>query len=579
MPLGAGTVLLSGGGQTAAAAPPGGLPAVRDPRYLAPIADARAVPRFVTPLPRPSRIDLSDGGSRTLVMAPVTQDVVGAGLGLRTPVWGFGAVGGPAGARPSWPGPTLVARSGRPVRVRWRNALPFRHLLPLDTTVHWAFSGTGRSIEHDGVPTIVHLHGGHSDAGSDGHPDAWYTPGGARGPRFTGTRPTYDNSQEAATLWYHDHTLGLTRLNVYAGLAGFYLLRDDRELSLIERGALPSGPYEVELAIQDRDLRPDGSLAFPDAPAAAPDWPGGPSVLPEFFGSVIVVNGAAWPVLDVEPRRYRLRLLNASNSRFYRLSAHGVRPVPVTQIGADGGFLDRPAALDRPLLLAPGERADLIVDFRGHEGALIDLTNDAPVPFPDGDPVAPPADRVLRFRVSLPYDRRVPEAVPPRTLRETPFRAGGAPARTRRLVLTEHMDRYDRPKPMLGTVERGMLEWMEPVTETPALHSTEIWEFYNTTDDAHPVHLHLVQFQILDRAPFTAVQDPVTGALSDIATGSRRPPGADENGPKDTVRALPGEVTRLRAVFDKPGVFVWHCHILDHEDHEMMREYEVVDDG
>ncbi|MFH8618677.1 multicopper oxidase family protein [Streptomyces sp. NPDC017979] len=575
--LGAG-VLLAGTGQSRAVAAARRLPAVSDPRYLTPIADARAVPRFVNALPRPTRLDLGERGSATLAMVPTTQDVIGGGLGLRTPVWGFTAAGEPGTGRPpaSWPGPTLVANAHRPVRVRWVNALPYRHLLPVDTTVHWAFAGTDRTIEADGVPAVVHLHGGHTAADSDGHPDAWYTPGGVTGPAFSGTRFTYDNSQESATLWYHDHALGITRLNVYAGLAGFYLLRDEHEKELVGRGELPGGSYEVELAIQDRDFRPDGALAFPDLPAAAQDWPGGPSVRPEFFGQVITVNGAAWPVMDVEPRQYRLRLLNGSNSRFYRLSVGGAWPFPTTQIGTDGGFLNAPVPLRQPLLLAPGERADVVVDLRGRGGQSFDLTNDAPTPFPDGTAVSPPADRVLRLRVGLPYDRRVPEPSLPRTLRAAPWHEGGDPVRTRRLVLTEGMDQYDRPKPMLGTVDKGMLEWMDPVTETPALGTTEIWEFYNTTADAHPIHLHLVRFQVLDRASFTAVKDPETGALSEIRTGRRQPPEGGESGPKDTVRALPGQVTRVRAVFDRRGRYVWHCHMLDHEDHEMMREYEVT---
>ncbi|MEU5979299.1 multicopper oxidase [Streptomyces sp. NPDC047315] len=575
--LGAGAPL-AGTGPSRAVAAAGRLPSVSDPRYLTPIADARAVPRFVNPLPRPTRVALGDRGSATLAMVPVTQDVIGGGLELRTPAWGFTVAGGPGQGRSpaSWPGPTLVADAHRPVRVRWVNSLPNRHLLPVDTTVHWAFTGTDRTIEADGVPAVVHLHGGHTAADSDGHPDAWYTQRGVTGTRFAGTRFTYDNSQESATLWYHDHALGITRLNVYAGLAGFYLLRDEHERELVERGELPAGPYEVELAIQDRDFYPDGSLAFPDAPAAADDWPGGPSVRPEFFGQVIVVNGAAWPVMDMEPRQYRLRLLNGSNSRFYRLSVGGDWPFPVTQIGTDGGFLNAPAPLERPLLLAPGERADVVVDLRGRAGASFDLTNDAPTPFPDGTAVAPPADRVLRLRVSLPYDRRVTEPSLPRALRTAPFHEGGVPVRTRRLVLTEGMDQYNRMKPMLGTVDKGMLEWMDPVTETPVLDTTEVWEFYNTTQDAHPIHLHLVRFQVLDRAPFTAVQDPETGALSEIRTGPRLQPDEGEAGPKDTVRALPGQVTRVRAFFDREGRYVWHCHMLDHEDHEMMREYEVT---
>ncbi|WP_031508971.1 multicopper oxidase family protein [Streptomyces megasporus] len=574
-----GALLFPGLDTAPARATPGrGLPSVDHPLYLDPIADPDAIPRFVRELPRPARVDLSNGGSRTIAMAPARQDVLGCGPELRTPVWGFGQVGraGAGRAPVTWPGPTVVARRHRPVRIHWANALPFGHLLPVDTTIHWAYTGTDHTLAGTGVPTVVHLHGAHTGAGDDGHPEAWYTLGGATGPRFVRARSCYDNDQEAATLWYHDHTMGLTRLNVYAGLAGFYLLRDDRELALLGRNRLPAGRYELELAIQDRMFHPDGRLAYPDAPADSPRWPGGPSIRPEFYGQVITVNGRAWPYLEVEPRQYRLRLLNASNSRFYRLSAGGGWPFPVTQIGSDNGFLHEPHRLDGPLVLSPGERADLVVDFRDHRGATFELTNDAPTPFPYGAPVAPPADRVLQFRVTRPYDRRVAEPRLPGAFRDAPYRVAGRPARTRRLLLLNGRDEFGRPRPRLGTVEHGALGWKDPITETPRLNTSEVWEVFNTTFETHPVHLHLAHFQVLERASFTATRDPRTGALSDIRIGRTRPPEVGESGPKDTVMVPPGSVTRVKAHFDRRGVYVWHCHILEHEEHDMMRNYEVV---
>ncbi|MFI7314872.1 multicopper oxidase family protein [Streptomyces hygroscopicus] len=562
----------------AQAAPRQTLPPVTDPLYLNPIADPQAIPRFVNALPRPSRIDVTAGGTRTLRASPVVQDVLGGGLGLTTPVWGFGQNGSRRGSgmSVSYPGPTFVAFKDRPVHVHWVNELPFRHLLPVDTTIHWAFQHTDYTIARNGVPSVVHLHGGHTDPQSDGHPDAWYTVTGTHGPRFAGTRFSYGNTQEAATLWYHDHALGITRLNVYAGLVGFYFLRDRHELSLIEDHKLPSGPYEIELAIQDRMFYPDGRLAYPDIPADSPDWPGGPSVQPEFFGQVILVNGKAWPHLDVEPRQYRLRLLNGSNSRFYRLSVDGSWPFPVTQIATEDGFLYRPLPLDAPLVISPGERVELVVDFRGLRGSQFTVTNDAPTPFPDGTPVAPPADQVLQLRVSRPLDQKVPEPRLPGTLRKAPFTVDKPPARTRQLLLFEGTDSFGRPRPLLGTVEKGGLAWSDPITEDPALNTAEIWEVFNTTPDTHPIHLHLVRFQVLDRAPFTADQDPRTGALTNIQVGEAQPPGPGEQGPKDTVQMPPGQVTRIKALFDKRGLYVWHCHILEHEDNEMMRNYQVT---
>ncbi|WP_258574855.1 multicopper oxidase family protein [Streptomyces shenzhenensis] len=561
----------------ARAALPRTLPSVTDPLYRDPVADPLAVPRFANALPRLPRIDMTAGGSRTLRASPVDQDVLGGGLGLTTPVWGFGHYGGQpgSGVSTSYPGPTLVALKDVPVHVYWDNDLPFRHLLPVDTSIHWAFRHTAHTIAKNGVPSVVHLHGAHVEPRSDGHPDAWYTATGTHGPRFAGTRFSYENTQEAATLWYHDHTVGITRLNIYAGLSGFYFLRDPRELSLIEHHELPSGPHEIELVIQDRMFYPDGRLAYPDAPAASPGWPGGPSAQPEFFGQVILVNGKAWPHLDVEPRQYRLRLLNGSNSRFYRLSAGGSWPFPVTQIATEDGFLYRPLPLDKPVVISPGERVDLVADFRGLRGSRFTLTNDAPTPFPDGTAVAAPANEILQLRVSRPLDQGVPEPRLPATLRKSPFAVDKPPARTRRLLLFEKTDEFGRPRPMLGTVERGALAWTDPTTEDPAPNTAEIWEVFNTTPDTHPIHLHLVRFQVLDRAPFTADQDPRTGALTNIRVGRAQPPGPAEQGPKDTVQMAPGQVTRIKALFDKRGLYVWHCHMTEHEDNDMMRNYQV----
>ena len=544
------------------------LPRVGDPQYSTPLADPLAIPRFVNTLPRPARINLLSGGCRRLVMGAAEQDVLGGGLGLTTPVWGYGE------GRPHSPGPTLEVRAHHPVEITWVNALPREHLLPLDTTAHWAFTGTDYTVAEHGVPAVVHLHGGHNDASSDGHPDAWYTRCGVTGPRFAGVRFRYGNDQEAGTLWYHDHTLGITRLNVYAGLAGLYLLRDDHELALIAADRLPHGPYELDLVVQDRAFRPDGGLAYPDLPAADDTDP--PPSQPPTYGPVIVVNGVAWPRADLEPRQYRLRLLNGCNARFLRLSVRGSWPFPAFLIGTDGGFLARPLALDTPLTLGPGERADLVVDLRDAAGEEFDLTNDAPTPFPNGVPVTPPADQVLRLRVDRPRDTTVPEPRLPERLRPGGRYTVVRPVtRTRRLLLLQRTDPQGRLHALLGTVDQGALAWTDPVTEEPDVGTVEVWELYNTTGGSHPVHLHLVRFEVLDRAPFTAVPDPVTGALSDIRLGPRRPPEPAERGPKDTVEATPGEVTRIRVLFDKPGRYVWHCHILEHEDHDMMRTLRV----
>ncbi|RKN37497.1 multicopper oxidase family protein [Streptomyces hoynatensis] len=569
----AGGALLLGGGAAARVAA-----AARLTRRAAPIADAGAFPRFVNPLPRPARVDLTSGGTANLVMAQTTQDLIGGGLGLSTPVWGIGlhkalADGIEESVPVASPGPTLVARADTPVVLTWQNALPARHLLPVDVSRHWAFSDTGYTIAENGVPAIVHLHGGHTEARSDGHPEAWYTATGTVGSLYQGPRFTHENSQEAATLWYHDHTMGITRLNVYAGLAGFYLLRDERELAHIAANRLPSGPYEIELMVQDRTFRPDGRLAYPAADA---QWPGQVGTHSQFFGEVVLVNGKAWPYLEVEPRQYRVRLLNGANSRFFRLSVNGRWPFPVWVIGGDGGFLERPQLLDRPLLIAPAERIDLVLDFREVAGGTFDVGNDAAAPFPHGPAVTSPTDRVMQFRVNQPYDRSVPEPTLPSALRESAYQVPGTPVRTRRLLLAQTIHEDGRAVPMLGTCERGVLGWSDPVTEAPGYGDTETWELYNATDQTHAVHLHLVQFEVLGEAPFEAEQDPETKALSRVSLGSFRRPNGAEAAPKDTVRVPPHHMLRLRAHFDRRGEYVWHCHLLEHEDHDMMRKFVVA---
>jgi spore coat protein A len=518
------------------------------------------------------RVDATAGGAYPIVMGEAVQDVLG--IGLPTPVWGYGR----AGTNVSYPGPTLVARRDHPVEVRWDNRLPAGHLAPVDTTLHWAFSHNGRSIAEAGVPAVAHLHGGHVDAAFDGGPEQWFTARGDTGADFVSAVSRYDNSQEAATLWYHDHTLGITRLNVYAGLAGFYLLRDDHELELIESGGLPAERHEVELVIQDRMFYPDGRLAYPDVPAVSPEWPGGPSQQPDFFGDVILVNGRAWPYLRVEPRPYRLRVLNGSDSRVYALAITPPAGPPATMvaIGTDGGFLNSPVSLSSPLVLAPGERADVVVDFSAHAGQTLTMRNLAFAPSPFGLPPSRSAAEIMQLRVDLPLDRgsAPPVTLAPR-LRDAPFHVSGAPSVTRRLILGERHDRYGRMQTLLGTSELGHLTYRDPATETPKLGDVEVWELYNDTLTAHPVHLHLAAFEVLDRAPFQAARELQTSALQDIQVGPRRAPLDQERGPKDTVLAYPGEVTRIRARFDRAGDYVWHCHNLSHEDNEMMRPLRV----
>jgi len=533
-----------------------------------PLLDPRSQRQFINPLPIPAvAAPTSPGGNHYEIAISQFRQRLGvrdpkSGAPFLTTVWGYAG---------SYPGPTIGARRGAPITVRWVNALagaqgPVPHLMPVDASVHIA---PVKDRPGSGVPVVTHLHGGRTESESDGDPDAWYTAGyRERGPMFRKEVYTYDNDQEPALLWYHDHALGLTRLNVYSGLAGLYLIRDQWEESL----GLPSGKYELPLVIQDRSFYANGELYY-HALAKEPGHPS-PSVLPEQFGEVILVNGAAWPVAEVEARRYRLRVLNGSDSRFYRMALSSGQSFLV--IGSDGGLLDAPVEL-KELLLAPAERADVIVDFSSPRlrGKTVVLENDARAPFPDGDPPNPRTNgRIMAFRISgaaAADASRVPER-----LRRVPIPFLGPTAPIRELVLFEAKDGHGRLKAMLGTAKDGALHWDHPVTENPALDAVEAWDFYNTTPDTHPVHVHLVQFRVVSRRKFKADVDQATGRLSNIRySGPPLPPPAAEAGWKDTVRANPGEVTRVVAKFDRPGRYAWHCHILSHEDHEMMRPFRV----
>ena len=542
--------------------------------------------KFAEPLPTPGVINARNGGNFNIGMYETNQY-----LGLRngntqlfTKVWGYGTSASTA----SYPGPTIRASRNEPVEVKWESQLPNNHFLPVDYSIHMAKPTLG-------VPVVAHLHGGHTESASDGLPEAWFTKGFAeKGPHWVKQKYYYQNDQEAATLWYHDHALGITRLNVYAGLAGFYLLTDPTEQNLINQNVLPSGNYEREIVIQDRMFTTDGQLYFPsnasefydEIPPLAPT----PTVLPEFFGNFILVNGMVWPQMRVEPRKYRLRLLNGSDSRFYIFKLEN--GADFLQIATDDGLLPHPVPVNE-LLLAPGERIDVVVDFTGEAGNSFKLLNVGPdEPFkgfnPNGTmsdgmggalPAADPATtgQIVQFIVNLPMSG-MPNATvgTGSTLRPNiqPLVQSGA---NRQVVLFEGTDQLGRLKPILGTLADGPLDWFAPITENPMLNDVEIWDIYNATEDAHPIHLHLVSFQILGRTDFGG-QIGLDGKLqlnSPVNFNNLTPPPANEKGWKDTAVSPPGQVTRVIAKFDRVGRYVWHCHILSHEDHEMMRPYEV----
>lgn len=543
--------------------------------------DPLSQPKFVNSLPIPQTINARNGGTFTITVSQTEQD-----LGLVNPVKGGHLLTKVWGYNGTYPGPSILARKNVPVQIYWINGLvdalnkPLPHLVPVDETIDWAFSNVHNWKQY-GVPIVTHVHGGHTESVSDGSPDAWFTPlFTQKGPAFHKGQVDpyyYNNDQDAATLWYHDHALGITRLNVYAGLAGYYLLTDGHEQQLKTGLTLPADEYDIGLAIQDRMFTADGQLYYPASREQEhePD----PSVLPEFFGDFILVNGKAWPVLEVEPRQYRFRLLDGSDSRFYNLYFSSGQPF--WQIGTDQGFLPYPVQYDQ-LLMGPGQRKDVIVDFSDPAlwNQTIILYNNARAPYPKGTPVDPrTTGRIMAFKVNKPLNTVIPKTVLPTTLRSgiNPLVQNGP---TRQLVLFESEDEYGRLKPMLGTVSNGVLTFKDDITENIALNSTEVWEVYNATEDAHPIHLHLVKFQALSRQKYFATVDQQTGKLSDIRlVGQAHLNNLNENGWKDTEIMFPGEVTRLIATFDLPGLYEWHCHILSHEDHEMMRSFYVKAPG
>jgi len=459
-----------------------------------------------------------------------------------------------------YPGPIIDAFRGQPVEVRWENHLPSQHIFEVDPHIHGAMPPT------PAVRTVPHLHGARTGSESDGLPEKWFLPG-------SGVSYSYPNGQSAATLWYHDHAVGITRLNVYAGLSGFYLLRDDEERAM----GLPSGNYEIPLLLQDRTLDDAGQLVYSPTHEDGAKLP--PGIWgPEFFGELPVVNGALYPYLQVEPRPYRLRLLNGANSRFLNLYfnlAKSPTDIPsliqFRQIGTDGGFLPTPVQLNK-LLLGPAERADLIVDFTGLEGKTVTLSNSAAAPFPGWEMMAkhhPQLYEWMQFRVNLPLtgDTSAPKA-------ETQVSFSRLDATTsvitRDFVLSERLDPQGRS---MG-VRINNKGYDDPVTEIVKLGSVEKWRFINTTDDAHPMHLHLVQFQIVERQGFNPVALQ-NGVLQLV--GAPRPPGAYEAGWKDTAIVNPRDVLTIIARFEGfTGRYVFHCHMLEHEDNDMMRPYEVV---
>jgi spore coat protein A, manganese oxidase len=631
--------------------------------------DPNAIAKYQTPLlippamPRASRITVNGQAIDyyEIAVRQFQEQILPAGLPATT-VWGYGPkVGQPAIFNA--PSLTIEATAGIPTRIKWINELVaadgtyLPHLLAVDPTLHWA-NPAGGTAERDRrptftttpgpytgpVPMVTHVHGavGVGDE-SDGYAEAWYLPAANNIPgdyarvgtwydRFATQANQkfglawgsgyatfqYPNQNRASTIWYHDHVLGMTRLNVYAGPAGFYIVRggpagDSSVLdSRTGTAAKLPGPaparddkagkkyYEIPIAVQDRAFNTDGSLFYPDTRAFfdgitgpyLPDTDISPIWNPEFFGNCIMVNGNTWPFQTVEKRRYRLRFLNGCQARFLILDFNNIPGVEVWQIGNEGGFLAAPVNITanhgNQLLMGNAERADMIVDFTNVPVGNYVLGNvgpDAPFAGLPVDPaeVADPATtgQIMQFQV-VPAVAPDP-TTPPQFLQLPAIAPLPTETVTRRLALLEEMSMFFADAPaaaMLGTVDGDpntgeapwmMQMWSDPITENPAIGATEVWELYNGTVDAHPMHIHEVVFQLVDRQAIFVNEGNRTFQI--VPGSTPLPPEPWETGYKDTVIALPGQVTRVRAKFSTPGQFVWHCHIVEHEDNEMMRPY------
>jgi spore coat protein A len=664
---------LPGGAKVALAQVPGGtLDPSRVSKYRTPLLIPPVMPRAARiPLPGGKPADYYE-----ISMRQIRQQILPEGL-PETTVWGYGAVTTQRrkGLRVHHaPSLTIEARHDRPVRIKWINELVndhgdyLPHLLPVDPTLHWANPPGGVSGRdtrpkftktpgpYTGpVPIVTHLHGavGVGDE-SDGYAEAWYLPAAKNIPAGYATKGTwykffsakalanngavwgkgfaifqYPNEDRASTKWYHDHTLGMTRLNVYAGPAGFYLLRggpegdkavlDSRDGSVAvlpgpaprEEDKFPSNKtyYEIPVAIQDRSFNENGSLFYPDSREFfdgivrdyIPDGEFSPIWNPEFFGNMIMANGNTWPFQTVEQRRYRFRFLNGCQSRFLILDFQQIPGVEVWAIGNEGGFLSAPVKLtddnNNRLLMGLAERADLIVDFTKVPVGSYVLRNVGPdEPYGGGEPAESPEEgefeiadpdttgQILQFRV---VPARGPDpTTPPQRLRLPAVTPLPQQVRTRPLALIEKAgvgfdadgNEVEGPiEALLGIVTNdghadGRL-WADKVTENPSVGDTEVWEIYNTTADAHPIHIHELTFEVVNRQDLVLDEDEVIQPIQ--LDGNTMPPEPWETGFKDTVVALPGQVTRVRAQFPTPGQFVWHCHIVEHEDNEMMRPYRI----
>ena len=550
-----------------------------------------------------------------------------SGLPKPAPTWGYWGldlttnIAGSIGI--GYAGPVIEAVSGRPTIVKYVNKLTGRH--PVQDAIDMTINGNSPANRYPVGRAVPHLHGGFTPTQFDGQPHSWWDAHGTHDPMagfysLPGHAPNeaifwYSNQQPAAMLWYHDHAMGITRLNVYAGLAGLYFVRDDKDTGKPGNPlGLPAGQFEIPLVLQDKSFNTDGSLFYPSTNEEPyPNYPH-PKWVPESWGDTPVINAIAYPNLKVEPRRYRFRVVNASQDRFFNLSfsygSQGQLKLPFYVIGMEQGLVPgRPGAV-KQLLLSPGERADLIADFSAvPRGTNLLLLNNAQAPYPDGGEVDLPD--LMRIQVTVPLSSPDKTADPAKGHLSLPNLSGAliptvtAATPRRQITMKELLDPVDYT-PI--EIKLNELHFDDPIEDKPLKGSTEVWEFINLTPDAHPMHVHLVKFQVLNRQSFDGEQfwadysawiavgrpkgkQPNINGLSSAdkpyLQGSAKAPAAREKGWKDTAIAYPREVMRVVAKFDlpidvpkdtpaAPAVYVYHCHILEHEENDMMRPFEVI---
>lgn len=608
----------------------------------------------------------ADGKSHYIIqMVPTTQDfgvlnplMANYPFGP-VPVWGYRDASKSTNTG-LYPGPTFMVNSGEKITVLWENKLvdsngnPLATFLPYDYTIIQA--STVASITPNPatypallpnqpappkflpiIPTVPHLAGGFTDYTSNGYPEAWFTPNFQyTGPHFTNRIYTYNNCQQAANLWYHDNTLGYSRLNIYSGLFGNYIISDPNEKYLMENNLIPSYPFEYPLIIQDKSFNTDGSIYYPTNSTEVPYTnPGSVSVIPEFYGLFCIINGKLWPVLAVEPTLYRFRFLNASQSRFYNIfisyfddesNFTGEHIISMIQIGGDSGLADKPNNISN-FIFPVGSRMDIIIDFSEYKNKSIYLRNNAPAPYPEGISTNLPMglQYLMKFTISnkkicnpikLTKNLRpisginiIPDL--DRYCKLSIFELGD-PNPTGSFYPG---DLYGRITPLLGNPYSGSYFWSDPLTEYIKLGEAVEFEIYNITGNSNPIHFQGGNFYIKNRQYFFATVNESTGQLSNIQFGSEifEPYSYEKNIPLDVVVAYPagvytssgefvpvpvspdptvlfapappfitvppyptGMVTRIIMKFNIPGLFAWNSNMFENQDHGAQRPLAVI---